>query len=111
MEENNANYRELLKCPQNPYLMWRIEDATGVCAENEPDHVDWHFSDVYNVQYGLGYVLQTSAHSGKYWICPWAGNGCQGCGIATNGNEWHDTTEIRAYQSNGNITVYFSGKK
>ena len=108
MENTNDNYNELLKCPQNAYLSWKIEDNNEVCAENKPGYVDWH--NRHNVMFCLGYLLDSANHN--EWIYPAANKNSSntGCGIATE-VVWKDTTKVKAHQSDGNVTLFYSGRK
>ena len=107
VEETNANYLQLRNCPQNSFLDWRIEDGGGVCAESEPGYSDWE--SAYLVYAGLGYILDAHYHTND-WIRP-TNNNINGCGLATSGSSWMDATTVKAYQSNGTIILYYSGKK
>merc|ERR1719228_2583042 len=42
---STANYDALMSCPQEAGLKWKLEDETGVCAENPDDWVDWEYPD------------------------------------------------------------------
>ena len=110
MENTNDNYIELLKCPQNPYLIWKIEDNNGVCAENEPGYADWNYGN-YDETYSLGYFLGEEAFDND-WIYPGGDKDGSntGCGLATE-IVWKNTTKLKAYQSTGQITVFYSGRK
>ena len=104
---SNANYKELLKCPKNAGLRWKIEDSTGICAQTKNGWVDWEFPDD-NAQKSLGFYLDAFDNAG--WISP-AMNGNDNCGVYTSSN-WKDTTSVRAHKSSGSMTVYYlSGTK
>ena len=58
----------------------------------------------------LGYLLDSSGDNA--WIYPYISmhEMNTGCGLATEG-DWKDTTKLKAYQSNGTITLFYSGRK
>ena len=105
MDETNVNYLQLRNCPQNPFIDWRIEDVDGVCAKTKDGELDWEIQWSNGV--GLGSFLYGCP--GSYWIRP-SKSAINGCGLATTSSSWADTTTVKAHNSNGAITVFYSGR-
>ena len=105
--DSNANYLELLKCPQQAGLKWKLEDSTGVCAQTHTGWMDWQYRNG-NGQSSLGFYLDTFTK--KWDISPAMKSGSQ-CFIRSY-TKWKDTTSVKAYRSTGSITVfYYTGSK
>ena len=99
---SNDNYLELMKCPKTSGFKWKIEDSSGVCAQNDDSWVDWEYPDK-NDQRSLGYYLDIYNHAG--WISP-AMTGGTNCGIESK-SSWKDTTSVKAFSSVGTVNVFY----
>ena len=100
----NDNYVQLLNCPQDAGLTWKIEDDNGICAQTQADWVDWERPDD-NAQKTLGYYLDTESERG--WITTaTSGPNTGNCGIRSF-SAFKDTTSVEAWQSTGSIIIYW----
>merc|ERR1719228_293748 len=94
-----------MSCPQDAGHTWKLEDGSGVCAENPDGWVDWEYPDD-DSQNSLGFYLDTWSSSG--WISP-AMPSYDNCGILSS-TAWKDTTSVSAYRSTGGfVRVFYTG--
>jgi len=105
-DDTNENYQQLLNCPKNPGLMWKLADSTGVCAQTENGLLDWEFPND-DAQKSLGFYLDTWGSSG--YITPATSRtDSDNCAIQSAA-VWKDTESIRAVRtsSGSSLTVYY----
>jgi len=103
--DSNENYKELLNCPKNPGLAWKLVDSYGTCAETETGLIDWERPDD-NAEKSLRFYLEEDTRSG--YISPSSRrDDADNCNIKSD-TAWKDTDSIYAYESSGSITVYYS---
>ena len=93
--ETYDNYVQLLRCPQDAGLTWKLEDNDGICAQTQTGWVGWEYPspNFQNEQKSLGFYLDTWDMSG--WISPATTESIK-CGISSF-TFWKDTTSISAF--------------